>query len=795
MLFFHFFAVPVASSWTELGPLDNVESAVNNTLHQLLDTMRQEMSEGSGFVFRAILTLDLNISKIKLGESAAAKSVSKSCDESPSSQISCSKFGHNFEFDLSQIYNRKKKHRKCKDGTTYSNAILDIKMSDDCCFVYAIAAFLYQNNFDTLDKKEDANSYTELILNNFNINDIRFPTPFKDIEKFVIQNPHLNININIFSIKEDELVLVTPNIIDITNPGERNVNLLALYPKIEFDNRNNELELPDVHFVLINNIETLFSKKDKTGRLRSKTVCHLCHATFTSCESEKFLKHKKFCTNVKSQFQDMPEKNYKLKFDESDFDKQYLNEYIIFYDFECLLKDTDNTCEKCLTICKCIEDRKSFSEIKQMHVPILYNLHVIDNQNKIIDQKSKYCPKGDAAHQLLKYLFRNQDRWREEMTGDEEKIHLSMQQKKEILKKQNNRCRHCRKKCSFEKDDLVVDHSHYNGTIHGISHNLCNLNRMRRKKIPIFAHNAMGYDSHFILDALVKYRKKENIYLKVLPYNLQQYRAIYAQNFCFLDSYQFLFSGLDSLMKDYTKRKQPSEMTIINQSNLALDENNNFSSVRRDFLLRKGLIPWKIVTSRRILKEKRDHLPDDLNMYHSNLNNSTPSREELQKAQEFYKEFKCRSLLDYLKIYCQTDVLILAEIFCSMRNEIWQWAEIDIVHFVGLPAAAFCVFKKMSKSKIGLISDTKMLSTVLSGIRGGMSFVSTRVIRACPKHNPDVHLIYCDANNLYGYCQTKKLPSGNFKFVANPENVAKDLISNYNPEDKTGYIMKVDLVS
>ena len=228
--------MPVASSWTELGPLDNVESAVNNTLHQLLDTMRQEMSEGSGFVFRAILTLDLNISKIKLGESDAAKSVSNSCDESPSSQISCSKFGHNFEFDLSQIYNRKKKHRKCKDGTTYSNAILDIKMSDDCCFVYAIAAFLYQNNFDTLDKKEDANSYTELILNNFNINDIRFPTPFKDIEKFVIQNPHLNININIFSIKEDELVLVTPNIIDIRNPGERNVNLLALYPKIEFDN-------------------------------------------------------------------------------------------------------------------------------------------------------------------------------------------------------------------------------------------------------------------------------------------------------------------------------------------------------------------------------------------------------------------------------------------------------------------------------------------------------------------------------------------------------------------------------
>ena len=293
----------------------------------------------------------------------------------------------------------------------------------------------------------------------------------------------------------------------------------------------------------------------------------------------------------------------------------------------------------------------------------------------------------------------------------------------------------------------------------------------------------------------MKLRKKNDMYVKVLPYNVQQYRAIYAKNFCFLDSYQFLFSGLDSLMKDYTQRKDASKMSIINQSNLALDEHGRFSTFKRDFLLRKGLIPWKMVSSRKILKEKRNSLPDNLELYYSNLSDSTPSVEELQKAQEFYMRFNCQSLLDYLKIYCQTDVLILAEIFCSMREEIFEWAEIDIAHFVGLPSAAFCAFKKLSGSKIGLVSDPRMLSTILSGIRGGMSFVSTRMIRACPKHNPNVHLIYCDANNLYGYCQTKKLPSGNFKFVDNAEKVARDLISNYNPEDDTGYIMKVDLVS
>ena len=187
---------------------------------------------------------------------------------------------------------------------------------------------------------------------------------------------------------------------------------------------------------------------------------------------------------------------------------------------------------------------------------------------------------------------------------------------------------------------------------------------------------------------MVKIRKERNLYLKILPYNEQQYRAIYASKFCFLDSYQFLFASLDALIKDYKERKKPEEMIIINQSKLTLDENGQFSTVRRDFLLRKGLIPWSIISSRKVLKKKRKHLPKDLKLYHSILTNSTPSQEELDKAQEFYKEFKCTSLLDYLKIYCETDVLILAEIFCDMRNEIWQWAQIDISRFVGLPGTA-----------------------------------------------------------------------------------------------------------
>ena len=319
-----YFLVPVASSWSEVNLFDKVEHKVNNTLHHLLDRMVQELQQGSGLVFRAILTLDINISKINIGASHTAKKISKLCDNDIPSQLSNSAFGHNLEFNLSHFYKRKMKDKM--------NTILDIKNSNDWCFVYALAAFLHQSKFETLAQKEDVNSYKELIQNTFNLTGIEFPIQFNDIQKFVNQNEHLNLSINIYTVKEDQLQLVFSNIVHEKNPGSENVNLLALFPKVEVENDNRDENLPPAHFVLINKIENLFGEKDSSGKCRSKAICHLCHMKFTSSTSEKFIKHKKFCTNVFSQRQDLPEKGYKLKFNTSDYDKQYLTEYVIFYD-------------------------------------------------------------------------------------------------------------------------------------------------------------------------------------------------------------------------------------------------------------------------------------------------------------------------------------------------------------------------------------------------------------------------------------------------------------------------------
>jgi len=51
-----YFLVPVASSWSEIQLFDEVKHKVNNTLHQLLDRMEQELQQGAvdqnGFIYK-----------------------------------------------------------------------------------------------------------------------------------------------------------------------------------------------------------------------------------------------------------------------------------------------------------------------------------------------------------------------------------------------------------------------------------------------------------------------------------------------------------------------------------------------------------------------------------------------------------------------------------------------------------------------------------------------------------------------------------------------------------------------
>ena len=171
-------------------------------------------------------------------------------------------------------------------------------------------------------------------------------------------------------------------------------------------------------------------------------------------------------------------------------------------------------------------------------------------------------------------------------------------------------------------------------------------------------------------------------YQFILPKNSETYRAIYVDHFQFLDSYAFMASSLDNLMKDLTKTVKPEDMEVLNTCRASLTE-DVLDVSKRDLQLTKGLVPWTLVTDHDFLKIPRKRLPDKQEYYYSILTDSMPSKEEIQKASEYYEKYQCKNLLEYIMQYCETDVVQLAQIFHKFRMKIFKFAKIDVLKFVG----------------------------------------------------------------------------------------------------------------
>ena len=83
------------------------------------------------------------------------------------------------------------------------------------------------------------------------------------------------------------------------------------------------------------------------------------------------------------------------------------------------------------------------------------------------------------------------------------------------------------------------------------------------------------------------------------------------------------------------------------------------------------------------------------------------------------------------------------------------------------------------------------------GIRGGQSVIFQKFCKANNKYLSDydpkennTYISYLDANNLYGWAMSKKLPIDNFKWI---ESLTEDFIMNYKDDSDVGYTLEVDL--
>ena len=101
-----------------------------------------------------------------------------------------------------------------------------------------------------------------------------------------------------------------------------------------------------------------------------------------------------------------------------------------------------------------------------------------------------------------------------------------------------------------EDDVKVKDHCHITGKYRGSAHRVCNINVELNHKISILFHNLKNYDSHLIMQELGKINFETN----VIPNGLGKYMSFNINNkLIFIESFQFLSSSLDSLVKGLGK--------------------------------------------------------------------------------------------------------------------------------------------------------------------------------------------------------------------------------------------------
>ena len=213
-------------------------------------------------------------------------------------------------------------------------------------------------------------------------------------------------------------------------------------------------------------------------------------------------------------------------------------------------------------------------------------------------------------------------------------------------------------------------------------------------------------------------------------------------------------------------------------------------------MLRKGVYPYEYMDSWEKFNETS--LPSKEDFY-SNLNMEDIDDIDYRHRNNVFKGFKLENLGDYHDLYVQSDTLLLADVFENFRDMCLKECELDPAQFLSLPGLAWQACLKKTNTELEFLTDYDMLLMVEKGIRGRICHSIQRYAKANNKYmksyNNDEessYIQYLDANYLYGWAMSKKLPVNGFKWL-DSDKINEEFIKNYNENDNKYYSLEVDV--
>ena len=324
-------------------------------------------------------------------------------------------------------------------------------------------------------------------------------------------------------------------------------------------------------------------------------------------------------------------------------------------------------------------------------------------------------------------------------------------------------------------------------------------------------------------------KKKDKVKFEIIPKTNEEYISVTYGCIRFIDSYRFLSSGLESLVKTLvdnshkTLKNLKEEIVnideISNIINKIVEDDRTIDDLKKDYpeeskiseealldymgendlkILKTGFPDkWKYLTKKLAYPYEYFNSIDDYQKpvdnlkkedFFSKLKNKCPDDEEIERTKGIVEKFNIENGEELTEIYLKSDVLLLACVFEKFIKVSVSEFDINLLYCVSLPGYTWQCGLKNTGINLQTLQDKDMILLIENNIRGGISSVmGDRYVQS----DENKKILYIDANNLYGHSMSEPLPYDEIKF---DNNVKLEEILNTPDDSNIGNFVEVDLI-